>query len=223
MTRDVVLCLCDLTGIMAEPWVEHGYKAVLVDPQHGLDRIEGSVLKLAKTVEEALPIIQRLIDTRSIALVAGFPPCTDLAVSGAQWFPRKYEQDHMFQAKAVAVAEQCRTIGKASGAPWMVENPVSVLSNVFGKPSFTFDPYQFTSFEPADNYTKKTCIWSGGGFQMPLPAQDDTLGEPDPNHIWHMSGKDRANQRSKTPRGFARAVYQANCREWTKEIYGHDD
>lgn len=218
MTRDVVLCLCDLTGIMAEPWVERGYKAVLVDPQHGIDHEDGNVLKLARTIEEAMPVIQRLIDTRSVAFVAGFPPCTDMAVSGAQWFPRKYEADHMFQAKAVAIAEQCRTVGRMSGVPWMVENPVSVLSNVFGKPSYTFNPCDYTGFEPADNYTKKTCIWSGGGFHMPPPVRDESLGEPDPNRIWYMSGKDRANQRSKTPRGFARAVCEANLNNWTKEI-----
>lgn len=171
MTRDVVLCLCDLTGIMAAPWVEHGYKAVLVDPQHGMDSEDGNILRLARTVEEAMPVIQRLIDTHSIAFVAGFPPCTDMAVSGAQWFPRKYEEDHMFQAKAVAVAEQCRTIGRSSGAPWMVENPVSVLSNVFGTPSHTFDPCDYTRFEPDDNYTKKTCIWSGGASTCPRPQE----------------------------------------------------
>ena len=26
--RDTILCLCDLTGVMARPWVEHGYQAV---------------------------------------------------------------------------------------------------------------------------------------------------------------------------------------------------
>lgn len=61
----------------------------------------------------------------------------------------------MFQAKAVSVAEQCRVIGEMSGVPYMVENPVSVLSRVFGKPSHTFDPCDYTAYEPLDNYTKK--------------------------------------------------------------------
>jgi hypothetical protein len=29
-----VISLCDLTGNMTQPWVESGYNAVLVDPQH---------------------------------------------------------------------------------------------------------------------------------------------------------------------------------------------
>lgn len=50
--RDTILCLCDLTGVMARPWVEHGYQAVLVDPQHGCDHEDGAYLKLACTIEE---------------------------------------------------------------------------------------------------------------------------------------------------------------------------
>lgn len=49
--RDTILCLCDLTGVMARPWVEHGYQAVLVDPQHGCDHEDGAYLKLACTIE----------------------------------------------------------------------------------------------------------------------------------------------------------------------------
>lgn len=160
--RDTILCLCDLTGTMARPWVENGYKAVLVDPQHGIDHEDGAYLKLARTIEEAFAQISVLVRSGRLAFVAGFPPCTDMAVSGAQWFARKYEADHMFQAKAVSVAEQCRVIGEMSGVPYMVENPVSVLSNVFGKPSYTFNPCDYTRFAPEDNYTKKTCLWTGG-------------------------------------------------------------
>lgn len=50
--RATILCLCDLTGVMARPWVEHGYQAVLVDPQHGCDHEDGAYLKLACTIEE---------------------------------------------------------------------------------------------------------------------------------------------------------------------------
>ena len=104
---------------------------------------------------------------RRLAFVAAFPPCTDMAVSGARWFAEKRAADPMFQSKAVAVAEQCRTIGRLSGAPWFVENPVSILSSVWGKPDHTFTPAHFTHYEPADNYTKTTCLWTGGGFVMP--------------------------------------------------------
>lgn len=206
----VVISLCDYTGQFVAPWVEAGYDAILVDPQHGMSSEDGRVTKLAMTVEEAMPILGSVIVTRHVVLVAGWPPCTDMAVSGARWFESKRKADPMFQAKAVAVAEQCRTIGRLSGAPWLVENPVSVLRRVFGKPDHTFHPADFTAFEPADNYTKKTCLWTGGGFVMPPVQRDTLLGAPD-NRI-HMAapGPERANFRSATPMGFARAVFMAN-------------
>lgn len=205
-----VISLCDLTGNMVQPWRESGYSAVLVDPQHGTTRTEGAVTKFAGTIEDAMPTIGDLIRAGKVAMVFGFPPCTDMAVSGARWFRAKYEADKLFQAKAVMVAEQCRTIGRLSGAPWFVENPVSVLASAFGKPQHTFHPADYTAYEPADNYTKKTCLWTGGGFVMPQPAKDSSLGAPDNRIHFASPGPERANFRSATPMGFARAVFDAN-------------
>lgn len=208
----IVISLCDLTGHMVRPWVGAGYEAVLVDPQHIITRWEGNVWKFAGTVDQATPELGELIRSGDVAAVFAFPPCTDMAVSGARWFETKRAADPMFQAKAVAVAEQCRTIGRLSGAPWFVENPVSVLSRIFGKPSHTFHPCDYTAHEPADNYTKKTCLWAGGGFVMPEPQRDPTLGPPDDRIHKAPPGPGRENFRSATPLGFARAVFQANAR-----------
>lgn len=209
--RNVVLSLCDLTGNFTQPWVEAGYEAVLVDPQHGITRTEGRVTKVAATVLEAMPLIADLLPR--LAFVAGWPPCTDMAVSGARWFEAKRTADPAFYGKAISVAEQCRTIGLLSGAPFFIENPVSTLAGTFGKPNHTFHPWHFAALEPADNYTKKTCLWTGGGFTMPPHELDPTLGAPD-NRI-HMAapGPERMNFRSATPMGFARAVYAANVRQ----------
>lgn len=210
MSRPVVISLCDLTGNFTQPWVDAGYDAILVDPQHGKSTSDGRVTKLAMTVDEALPHLGNVIRQSRVSFVAGFPPCTDMAVSGARWFESKRKADPMFQAKAVSVAEQCRAIGHLSGAPWLVENPVSVLARVFGKASHTFHPSDFTAFEPADNYTKKTCLWTGGGFVMPEPRRDASLGAPDNRIHFASPGPERANFRSATPMGFARAVFEAN-------------
>jgi hypothetical protein len=208
----VVISLCDLTGHMVEPWLRAGHYAILVDPQHIITRWEGPVLKFAGTVEEFTDYVVDEFRAIDIAAVFGFPPCTQLAGSGARWWAAKRDEDFMFQAKAVAVAEQCRTIGRLSGAPWFVENPVGALSRVFGKPQHIFDPCDYTAFEPADNYTKRTCLWTGGGFVMPKPARDMTLGPPDDRIHKAAPGPERENFRSATPRGFARAVFQANNR-----------
>lgn len=207
---NVVISLCDLTGNFVKPWVEEGFHAILVDPQHGSSRTEGPIIKLAQTVGDALPWLAAFIVKREVAFVAGFPPCTDMAVSGARWFESKRQADPMFQAKAVSVAEQCRTIGALSGAPYFVENPVSVLSSVFGKPDHIFSPHDYTALEPGDNYTKKTCLWTGNGFVMPEPLRDDTLGPPDDRIHKAPPSAERTNFRSATPMGFARAVFEAN-------------
>lgn len=208
----VVISLCDLTGRLVEPWVDAGHDAVLVDPQHGFSSSDGRITKLAMTVQEALPHLAHLVLAGSVVLVAGFPPCTELAGSGARWWGSKRTADPMFQARAVAVAEQCRTFGQASGAPWFVENPSGALSSVFGPADHTFHPWEYTLLEPADNYTKLTCLWTGNGFQMPPRQHDTTLGPPDNRIHFAAPGPQRANFRSVTPAGFARAVYAANAK-----------
>lgn len=34
MTKPLIICLCDKTGIMAQPFIERGWGALLIDPQH---------------------------------------------------------------------------------------------------------------------------------------------------------------------------------------------
>ena len=205
-----VISLCDITGTFVVPWVEAGHNAILVDPQHGTTRREGRVLKIAETVESGMPWLADALADGDVAFVAGFPPCTDISVSGARWFEAKRAVDPMFQAKAVAVAEQCRTIGAISGAPYFVENPVSVLSRVFGSADHHFHPWHFSGIEPADNYRKRTNLWTGNGFVMPDAVIDAWLGEPDDRIHKAAPGPERANFRSATPMGFARAVFEAN-------------
>jgi len=173
---------------------------------HQMDRL----LRIADTIDGVMEGLGKVIRSGDVAMIFGFPPCTDMAVSGARWFRAKYEADKLFQAKAVMVAEQCRTIGRLSGAPYMVENPVSVLASAFGKPQHTFHPADYTAYEPGDNYTKKTCLWTGGGFIMPQPSKDPSLGAPDNRIHFASPGPERANFRSATPMGFARAVFEAN-------------
>lgn len=154
----------------------------------------------------------KIIKENDVAFVAGFPPCTDVSVSGARWWEKKREQDPYFQAKAAIVAEQCRTIGEMSGAPYFFENPVSAFSKIFGKPDYIFHPFWYTGYCPEDNYTKKTCLWAGNGFIMPHPHISGTIGEPDDRIHKMAPGEDRQNKRSATPKGFSIAVFKANRR-----------
>ena len=169
--KKAIISLCDYTGIFTKPWRDAGYSVLHVDPQRPNN---GTILQMAKNIGD-------FMRSHDIVFVAGFPPCTDVAVSGAAHFEIKRQNDKFFQAKAALIAEQCRTIGEVSGAPWFFENPVSVFSSIFGEPNFSFHPWEFGGYlpnndkhpdwpeyiKPRDAYPKKTCLWSGGGFELP--------------------------------------------------------
>jgi hypothetical protein len=106
---------------------------------------------------------------------------------------------------ALTLFNACYFAGSYSGAPFMCENPSGVIPTHFRKADYTFHPWNY-----GDDYQKLTCLWTGNGFIMP-PKQITVKPEGTTQKIWDMSpGKDRANERSKTPAGFARAVFQAN-------------
>jgi hypothetical protein len=187
----LVLSLFDYTGHMVEPWKQAGYDTLCIDIQR-----------------DGTDILRWLPPRREYEIVFAFPPCTNVAVSGARWFKDKGLAG---LASAIELVERARDICEWSGAPWMIENPVSTLSSYWRKPDHVFHPHHFAGLEPADNYTKKTCIWSGNGFVMPdaFPLRD--AGAPDDRIHKAPPGPDRANFRSATPMGFARAVFRANA------------
>lgn len=202
--RAAALFLFDLTGTMAEPWAEAGYDCYCVDQQHpaGAQR-DGNIIRVGADIHRWMPPLGQ-----PIAFVAAFPPCTHLAVSGARWFKGK---GLYALADSIALFARAAEICEATGAPYLIENPVSTISSYWRKPDHTFHPHFFTRYEPADNYTKKTCLWTGGGFVMPHRYEADDLGTPDNRIHFASPGDDRANFRSATPRGFARAVFNANA------------
>lgn len=208
-----VISLCDLTGIFTKPWVSAGYAALHIDPQRENNG----------TIIEMIPAIREFMRDYDVVFVAGFPPCTDVAVSGAAHFASKAEKDKHFQSKAALVAEQCRMIGELSGAPWFFENPISVFASIFGKPNLSFHPYEFGGYlpeddkhpewpeyiKPRDAYPKKTCLWSGGGFEMPsIKSVHVEPGYSDQHHKLGGKSLKTKNIRSATPRGFAQAVFE---------------
>lgn len=77
------------------------------------------------------------------------PPCTDLAVSGARWFPNKWADYR--QQKAVAFFMQ---MFMANADRIAVENPVCIMASVYRKPDQIIQPYQF-----GHRARKATCLW----------------------------------------------------------------
>jgi hypothetical protein len=190
MSGGLVLSLFDYTGNMVKPWKDAGYETLCIDKQR-----------------DNTDILCWLPPRVKYRIVFAFPPCTDQAVSGARWFRDKGLGG---LAAAIELVERARDICEWSDAPWMIENPVSLMSSYWREPDSIIHPADYTAFELNDNYTKRTCIWCGNGFIVPEPRTIEGLPEPDDRIHKASPGKERSNYRSVTPMGFARAVFHAN-------------
>lgn len=125
-------------------------------------------------------------------LIIAFPPCTDLAVSGARWFKEK-----------VANGSQQRSIDffmkfTQLKVPYAIENPIGIMSSLFRKPDQIIQPWEHGHGE-----TKSTCLWISG---LPnLKPTDIVTGRE--QRIWKLPpSEDRAKLRSKTYPGIAKAM-----------------
>ena len=239
MTKGIVISLYDFTGEAVKPWAEAGYECFCFDIQHEdthIDTYEGGGLIHYRHADlhqgETFAQLLEEFGNNGPLVVFGmaFPVCTDMAVSGAAHFKRKAERDPEFQTKAVGYARDCAFFFEMLGVPYFVENPVSVLATQWRKPDYSFHPYEYGGYipdteaehprwpeyiAPQDGYKKKTCLWTGGGFVMPDKAPVD----PEKYHgngystaMMKLGGKSQRTKdiRSATPRGFAKAVFEAN-------------
>ena len=232
--KPTVLFLFNSSSHAVQPWLDDGgFNVVSVDyddtDHSGAHRAAGEGHRVMN-IDLARPDARfevgqglRYAGLEQPSLVVSFAPCTDLAVSGAAHFARKREANPQFQQDAVRMAR----LAEQFGCPYMVENPVSVLSSMWRKPEMYWHPYDFAYLCPAgphpefpdvlpprDLYPKKTGLWAGNGFKLPLKA-DVPKGLPVPKvfpgHA-KLGGKSARTKyiRSLTPRGFAQAVYEAN-------------
>ena len=126
-------------------------------------------------------------------MIIAFPPCTDLAVSGARWFAEKQadgRQELAIKFFMRFVNANCEKIA--------IENPVGIMSSHYRKPDQIIQPWMFGHGE-----TKKTCLWLKN--LPPLVPTDIVEGRE--QRIWRMGpSEDRAKLRSKTFPGIAKAM-----------------
>jgi site-specific DNA-cytosine methylase len=85
-------------------------------------------------------------------LIIAHPPCTDLAVSGARWFPQKQKDGR--QQKSIVFF---MLLALADASRVAVENPVCIMSSAWRKPDQIIQPYQF-----GHHARKTTCLWLKG-------------------------------------------------------------
>ena len=153
-----VLIACEESQRVCIAFRERGHNAFSCDiqePSGGRpDRhIQGDVLPIinGNCEFETADGQKHRIDGKWDLLIA-HPPCTDLAVSGARWFPEK--QKDFRQQKACVFFMQ---MALADCDRIAVENPIGIMSSVYRKPDQIIQPYQF-----GHHARKATCLWLKG-------------------------------------------------------------
>lgn len=133
-------------------------------------------------------------------MIIAFPPCTDLAVSGARYFAEKRadgRQQRSVDFFMQFVNADCEKIA--------IENPIGIMSSKWRKPDQIIQPWQFGHGE-----TKATCLWLKG---LPLLTPTNVVDGRE-QRIWRMPpGPERAKERSKTYLGIAKAMAE----QWAGE------
>ena len=209
---------------MVQAWAKAGYDCYCFDilNDNSIERYDsGKIIKAYADLRDAKTL--EFIKSLEPVIAFSFPPCTDLAVSGAKHFPIKEIDDPDFQLKAMELFLTLPNLELP--CPWMIENPISIASTLWRKPDFIFDPFEYGGYlakndrhpeypeyiVPRDAYAKKTCIWTGNGFtqppKKPVPLNEDTYYSAQTTKLGGKSEKTK-RIRSETPRGFAQAVFE---------------
>ena len=155
----MAVSLFDHTGYAMRPWAMAGYECLCFDIKnyvwkqqfYGESRIQFVHMDLNET-----DMVLKMLNYYKPRIVTMFPPCTDLAVSGAAHFERKRVVNPDFQKKAFDLATKNIPALLALDIPWMLENPISVLSTMWRKPNYYFNPFEY-----GGSYPKMMCIPSG--------------------------------------------------------------
>lgn len=193
----IILDLCGGTGAWSKPYKEIGYDVrVITLPGH-------DVLTYGPP--------------KNVYGILAAPPCTEFSIAKGSR-PRDL-------VNAIAVVEACLRIiwhCRATGSLkfWAMENPVGLLRQFMGKPSFTFEQWQF-----GDMQIKPTDLW--GYFNIPKPTVSERpaaltkqylngrsngrgWSKPEcPKEYEHLNLR-RVEIRAITPAGFAKAFFKAN-------------
>jgi site-specific DNA-cytosine methylase len=153
-------------------------------------------------------------------LMIAFPPCTDLAVSGARHFERKIADGS--QKRSV---DFFMSVINADIERIAVENPIGIMSGKYRKPNQIIQPWMF-----GDKAQKSTCLWlknlpnleptniveKGEFFQF-----TSKKGEKKRMPMWYYKAlqeaktpEQRRTLRSKTFQGIANAMAE----QWGKQL-----
>jgi hypothetical protein len=110
-----------------------------------------------------------LTQPRGFDMMIAFPPCTDLAGSGAAHFERKRADGS--QKRSI---DFFMTLALWSGIDKVcIENPVGIMSTNYREPDQIVQPFYF-----GDAATKTTCLWLTGLRPLVHVPHGDMFDEP---------------------------------------------
>ena len=214
-----VLVACEESQIVCIAFRERGHNAFSCDIEpcsggHSEWHIMQNVIPLldGRCSFKTMDGIEHSIDGKWDLIIA-HPPCTRLCNSGQRWL---YWGDEEYRLKKKKQQEEAvdffLKFTKADCPRIAIENPMGIMSSLYRKPDFTYNPYDFEN----ETECKKTGIWLIGDIQPlkptrkePLPKEQRTQG------IWkaHFGDKklawndpETARLRSQTPYGVAKAM-----------------
>lgn len=184
----IILDLCGGTGSWSKPYKDAGYDVRLL----------------------TLPIDIRTLEMikEPVHGILAAPPCTEF--SFAKHYHGKGNYSHDFK-EGLSVVDAClRFITICKPKWWVMENPRGYLRRFLGEPVMTFNPWEY-----GDLYQKKTDLW--GNFTKPRPTHAKprkmlkfSLLKSKDIHPEMYGILSRTERRAMTPKGFAKAFYEAN-------------
>lgn len=208
MFPGIVLSLFEQSGYASLYWRMAGYQVISVDTKLGIDIMNWNYKALDKS--------------RVIGIMA-FPPCTHFTNSGAQYWKEK-DEDGRTAENVKLVKKAMEIINYFEPDWWFLENPVGRIAKLVPELK-NYGPFYFYPYEYGDPWKKKTALY--GKFKPPVkkpvkPIQK-VAGNGDKYSPIMMAtgGKSEKTKmiRSVTPKGFAKAFYLANAKEFIEVYY----
>jgi len=217
-----ILSLFDYSGEAVKPYAENGHKVFTLDikvPQI----LHPNRTHIVENILDFGPDKRYIRDglwsnhlPETFDTIFAFVPCTDFALCGAKHFAAKDADGRTTQSIAL-VKKTLEIIQYYKPRVWVIENPMSRIHKLvpeLGSPRFKFHPYEFGGWvENGENRRKQTWLWG----QFNIPEKRPIEPEPKNKHgsgdwINKVGGKTEKTKeyRSMTPRGFAKAFYEAN-------------
>lgn len=195
--KRTVLSLFDYSGSWSAPYREAGHNVVQVDIKLGIDILTWDYIGLNRP------------DGILIAV-----PCTDFAVSGAQWWPEK-DADGRTAHSVSLVKKSLEIVNCFQPDWWALENPVGRIDKLVPELQ-QFGPWFFQPHWFGDPYTKKTGLWGVFNRNLKFNYVEPEIVCSQGSWVQTLGGKSERTKelRSITPAGFASAFYRANC--WRK-------